>query len=261
MNAQKILDQILHILSTVKEDAVKLQKILTFLEDEIYEEPDEPDEPAVPAKFEKAVKEIANGLTAGFTYYLNLDTGETDEIFPGMDYDPEDEEEEDEELPDKIELKYPDWEHRMEFEPLESQESFRIMSDFADSLKDDRLQHRLVNALNNRKPFANFKFIVENSEYRQDWFDFRQRYLERYVKELISLELQKEDSNEYSEEINGFYDDDGNKIDPESVPVPDLCVICKSRDVDDWDENLLCMMNRHDQQNEKEFKCGAFEKM
>ena len=196
MNAQKLLDQILPILYTVKEDADKLQKILTFLEEEIYEEPDEPDEPEVPAKFEKAVKEIADGLTAGFTYYLNMDTGETDEIFPGMDFDPEDEEDQDEEDKDRIEFMYPDWEHRMFFEPLESQESFRIMSDFTDSLKDDKLQHRLVNTLNNRKPFANFKFIVENSEYRQDWFDFRQQYLERYVKELISMELEKEESKE-----------------------------------------------------------------
>jgi len=124
-----------------------------------------------------------------------------------------------------------------------------------------RSVRRLANALNNRKPFANFKFIIDNSEYRQDWFDFKQRYLERYVKELLALELQRDESLINTEEINGFYDDNGNKIDPESIPVPGLCVICKSRYVDDWDENLLCQMNRHDQQNEKDFKCGAFVKM
>lgn len=261
MNAQKLLDQILPILSTVKEDAVKLQKILTFLEEEIYEEPDEPDEPEVPAKYEKAVKDIADGLNAGFTCYLNLDTGESDDVPPGMDFDPEEMEEMEDELPDGIEFKYPGWEHRMEFEPLESNESFRIMRGFTETLNDAKLQLRLGNALNNRKPFVNFKFVIDNSEHRQEWFDFKQRYLERYVKELLSLELQKEESSKYSEEINGFYDDDGNKIDHESIPVPGLCVICKSRYVDDWDENLLCLMNRHDQQNEKDFKCGAFEKM
>ncbi len=63
------------------------------------------------------------------------------------------------------------------------------------------------------------------------------------------------------EEINGFYDDDGNKIDPHSIPVPSLCIICKKYQIDDWDENLLCQMNRNDQRNEPEFKCGAFKKL
>jgi len=61
------------------------------------------------------------------------------------------------------------------------------------------------------------------------------------------------------EEINGFYNDDGTKINPDLIPIPGLCIICKSYQCDDWKENLLCMMNRHDQQNNDDFKCGAFE--
>lgn len=63
------------------------------------------------------------------------------------------------------------------------------------------------------------------------------------------------------EEINGFYDDDGNKVDPDSVAVPGLCVICKKYQIDDWDENLLCLMNRFDQRNDADFICGVFEKI
>ncbi len=59
---------------------------------------------------------------------------------------------------------------------------------------------------------------------------------------------------------NGFYDDDGNKINPHSVPVPGLCSLCKNYDVTDWEENLLCLMNRYDQKDEDDFKCGAYEK-
>lgn len=58
----------------------------------------------------------------------------------------------------------------------------------------------------------------------------------------------------------GLYDDDGKKIEPESVPIPSLCLICKSYDAEDWEENLLCLMNRNDQKNKEEFECGAFEK-
>jgi len=81
------------------------------------------------------------------------------------------------------------------------------------------------------------------------------------VWEELEYELDNLKNNDepYREEINGFYNDDGTKIDPESVPVPGLCVICKKHQIDDWEENLLCLMNRNDQRDEPDFKCGAFE--
>lgn len=65
----------------------------------------------------------------------------------------------------------------------------------------------------------------------------------------------------YIEDISGFYDDDGNKIDSSTVPVPELCRHCRSNVIVDWDENLLCLMNRYDQRSKTEFACGAFEKI
>ena len=44
--------------------------------------------------------------------------------------------------------------------------------------------------MNNRKPFANFKNIIDNSgEFRQQWFDFKQKQLEKYVKVLLEIKL------------------------------------------------------------------------
>ena len=63
-----------------------------------------------------------------------------------------------------------------------------------------------------------------------------------------------------NEPIDGFYDDDGNKINPNLLPVPGLCITCKSYDTPDWDENVLCTLNRNDQRNSSDFKCGAYEK-
>lgn len=62
-----------------------------------------------------------------------------------------------------------------------------------------------------------------------------------------------------NEEINGFYDDNGNKINPDLLPKPQLCLSCKSNEVEDWEENILCQMNRYDQRDSKEFKCFAYE--
>ncbi|HKM93327.1 MAG TPA: hypothetical protein VJY41_06730 [Prolixibacteraceae bacterium] len=59
--------------------------------------------------------------------------------------------------------------------------------------------------------------------------------------------------------VGGFFHDDGTPIDPNSIPVPGLCIICKKHNIDDPEENILCMLNRSDQRNESNFQCGAFE--
>ncbi len=61
--------------------------------------------------------------------------------------------------------------------------------------------------------------------------------------------------------LNGLYNDDGTEVNPNEVPVPGLCVICKKYQMEDWEENLLCLMNRNDQRDSDDFKCGEFEKI
>lgn len=202
MNAQKLLNEILPILHTVKEDPVKLQKILQFLLDEICEEPEGEDDIEVPEKYLKAVSEIADCIDAGLISFLNMDTLEIEDVPKELISDPEEYELMTGESFESMELKYPSWENVMTFEPLESDESFEIMQKFANRLDDKKLQNKLAYALNNRKPFANFKFIVENSPYRQDWFDFKKRSLEIHVKELLSIELDKENAAFDKEEQN-----------------------------------------------------------
>ena len=55
-----------------------------------------------------------------------------------------------------------------------------------------------------------------------------------------------------------IFDDDGTPINPHSIPKPSLCVLCKSDDDADPEENILCLLNRYDQKDEEEFKCCAF---
>lgn len=56
-----------------------------------------------------------------------------------------------------------------------------------------------------------------------------------------------------------FFDDDGTELNPDLMPKPDICSICKKQD--DQKEDILCALNRLDQRNENEFKCFAFENM
>ena len=46
--------------------------------------------------------------------------------------------------------------------------------------KNSSLQ-RLENILENKKPFLNFKNKVDHSDFRQNWFEFKQKELEKRV--------------------------------------------------------------------------------
>ncbi|REG86327.1 uncharacterized protein UPF0158 [Algoriphagus antarcticus] len=54
---------------------------------------------------------------------------------------------------------------------MDSGESFQLMEDFTNSLTDTHFKDKLLHQLSNRKPFQNFMHTVDESEYRQDWFD------------------------------------------------------------------------------------------
>lgn len=201
MNAQQLLNEILPILHSVKEDRAKLQMILDFLLEEIYEE-SEKEEIEVPEKYLKAVKEIAGSIDAGFISFLNLDTLEMEEVPKDMLMDPYAFESATGTRFEEADYKHPGWENTLTFEPLESHESFEIMRNFTERLEDEKLQGKLIYALNNRKPFANFKFHIDNSDHRQEWFDFKQHCLEIQVKELLSMQLEREDTALDEEELN-----------------------------------------------------------
>ncbi|MCL4483536.1 MAG: UPF0158 family protein [Bacteroidetes bacterium] len=181
MRTDQLLTQILPILHSVKDDEKKLQQILDFLLEEIYEEPD--DEITIPKKYQKLVHDIAESIDCGLVCFLNPDTLEMEDIpktllEEGYDLD-EDEED------GTINLKYETWEKCITIEPRESRESFGIMESFIDEVNDKSLKKRLINALSNRRPFANFKNLIETSNYREQWFAFKQKKLEKSVWENL----------------------------------------------------------------------------
>lgn len=81
------------------------------------------------------------------------------------------------------------------FNPLDSNESFRIMRDFAYDMEDEKFQNKLFDALNMRGPFRNFKYLVDDSDYREDWFKYRHEYYKNHVRVMVDLHNQ-----EYEEE-------------------------------------------------------------
>jgi hypothetical protein len=62
---------------------------------------------------------------------------------------------------------------------------------------------------------------------------------------------------EMDEKLFGFYNDDGSEINPDLIVKPSLCVSCRKDG--DPSEEVLCILNRADQQGEDEFCCYGYE--
>jgi hypothetical protein len=191
MKTEEMLNEVLAILRLFKDDKEKMTKIHTFFMEEIYEEEDEEFE--VPEKYRDLVKKVAEAIDAGLTCYINSDTLEMEEVHPawvghGLYSDGF---EEDEEEKFAKEFKHYDWKNKIMVESLESNESFKIMERFVGEVPE-WMKKKLIGALNRKSPFANFKAIVENSEYRQMWFDFKKKELEQHVFENYIYRLENE---------------------------------------------------------------------
>ena len=129
------------------------------------------------------IKEIAEDLDCGMKCYYNKKTKEITTILDFESHIGADEEP----WEDVINEVEENWDDLVEFEMMDSRESFRVMADFAEEVDKSALREKLIDALNRSKPFGNFKWIIDNSaDYRQNWFDFKnQKYIE-WVETRIS---------------------------------------------------------------------------
>lgn len=185
MNKNQLQNEILAIIRTVFEDKKALEKIHTFLMEEFFQE-SEPEN--IPDKFKEVVKKIADSLLAGLICFFNPDTLEVEDIPKELAHDPAEFEMVTGETFESAGIKHEDWQNCITIEPMQSNESFQVMESFVNEITDSSFQKQLVNALSNRKPFANFKHLVENSDYRQPWFDYRQNQWAYYVWGIIKEE-------------------------------------------------------------------------
>lgn len=156
----------------------------------------------------KQINEMAQGLDGGMDVHFNLKTGKVIEILGGnlMEID---EETAKEAFAEQIEeIEETDEEDLISLTVLPSFEAFKIMEGFCEAVEDAKFKEELELALDRRKPFQNFKHAVDYSDYRQDWFDFKQNYLECYVEEQINENLEERglDPFDFSKDDSGKND-------------------------------------------------------
>ena len=136
---------------------------------------------------EETVREIAEMLDCGHICYLNPDTLETVFTLNPGSWEYYEESEDDIKIREQVDS----WERRITLAPPESFESFKFMEGFIDELpeRESSLRNKLVSALSHSHPFARFKAVIDSCPYRQEWFAYKQKCLEAYVRDEISVNL------------------------------------------------------------------------
>jgi hypothetical protein len=129
------------------------------------------------------IREIAQELDCGNECYYNL---KTNEIIAIPNFSHVSDEEEFKEVfrkdLEKVKQKKTGF---IKIEIPESFQSFKIMERFVEQLNDQNFKSKLQDILGSKKPFWNFKNTIDQSEFRQFWFDFKQKELEKTVENQL----------------------------------------------------------------------------
>jgi hypothetical protein len=129
---------------------------------------------------EEHINEIAGLLDCGLVCFFHTENG-TIESHPD-DMDVVDDHELWQEIIDKIELEFDKY---IKFEKMDSSQSFRVIADFVDQIDSHEFKTKLMYIVNHPKPFRHFKHAIDNSDYRQDWFEHKDRMYVNWVREQL----------------------------------------------------------------------------
>jgi hypothetical protein len=131
---------------------------------------------------EEQINELADNLDFGLRCFVHKDK-KTIVTTPDTINNPDSDSESWDEANEEIENNFDSY---VEIEKMDSHELFRLMEKFIDMVDNAPLRDKLEEALRRQKPFANFKFDIDNSgSYRQKWFDFKKQQMIEWVQEQV----------------------------------------------------------------------------
>ncbi len=139
---------------------------------------------------EKEVESISHQLIKGMICFYQIDKKKIYQMPDDEDYFNYDLTPDEEDILDEID-ENPD--NFAEFTKMEPAQEHQMMQDFVDrKVKERALAEDLVNALSKPKASTGFKFLIDESKYKNDWIEYRKGKYQDWVKEQV-------DSFNYSE--------------------------------------------------------------
>ncbi|WP_373513873.1 UPF0158 family protein [Persicitalea sp.] len=126
---------------------------------------------------DKQIKHIAEELQMGMKCYVHRESGKAIS-FPDPNRLMATDDEYWQEQITEIDAHPDDYQ---EIDPMSSHRSFEVMEEFAEELTPGAFRTRLLDVLGRAKPFRHFKYEIEGSEYREQWFAFRDQEMTEWV--------------------------------------------------------------------------------
>ncbi|MCD7974096.1 MAG: hypothetical protein LUG18_15775 [Candidatus Azobacteroides sp.] len=185
MNTSNLYNDIIRMVSMLKNDDKKLWNVYSLLENEFSAKKQEMEKQEIPEEYRDIVSQIINAMDNGFFTYLNPDTLEMEQVSHKGLFDPEEFEEQHDDKMDDYDLVYTTWDRSIKFEPLSHEQLYDMMEDFISSIDSQVLSDKLEDVLNKRLSFFKFQEMVEASKYRKKWFNFKHDYMENIVKTTL----------------------------------------------------------------------------
>lgn len=186
MNNKQLFDEILAMIKSLQNDTNKLQIVHQFLADQTAEDEQlEEFEINIPKEYKKVIAAAANALQTGEVCFINKDTLEIESIFKDLLMSPEEYEDA---TGEKLILKHENWDNYHEIYPLDSDDSFKIMEGFISQVKEKSMKSLIIDTLENSKPFANFRRLIDNSNYREQWFEYRFKKTQQFIWDMYFFE-------------------------------------------------------------------------
>lgn len=132
---------------------------------------------------ENVLKDIAEQLDSSMECFIDIQTGEA-LIFPNQDEREIAEVDDWDEMAEKVESNPGQYRQIM---AMPSREGFHLMENFVETIGDREIKIRLLQALEGRKPFANFNQQLHFAgDYRKLWFDFKLQGMMEWVKKQVA---------------------------------------------------------------------------
>ncbi|MDI1324516.1 MAG: UPF0158 family protein [Algoriphagus sp.] len=132
---------------------------------------------------EKEVDHITAQLLKGMVCFYQVDKKKIHQMPDDEDYFNYDLTEDEEDILDEIEE---DPDNFAEFTKMEPVQEHQMMQDFIDrKVKEKNLAEDLVNVLSKPKAPTGFKFLIEESKYKNEWIEYRRDKYNDWVKEQV----------------------------------------------------------------------------
>lgn len=189
MEADKLYNEIVGMLSIIKNDEKRLMAVLHCVEDQIVGSDQNRKENEISPDFKDVICQIADQINKGMICYLNPETMEFEIVEQDTTYDPVNFSELNDDIVDEYDMSYMKWDSYIKFEPPGTTDLIRMMEKYVSQLKDSKVGSKLVSALDDLTPVNSFMNAIQETNCNNDWEEFRRQETINYVNDVLTNKL------------------------------------------------------------------------